>query len=178
MGTNGAFSSQSKLAELVFGAYGLGVRSLRREPFNLSLLPEALADGELDAAFVTAYYPAQSVTAATTLGAHLLPIDGDVAEGLRQKYPFVRRVSIPPHTYPGQPTAVRTIGVDRLLVCRSDLDELLVHDLTRQFLEALPRIFSSLRASTRLMDLGQAAATPIPLHRGAAQYYRERELMP
>jgi TRAP-type uncharacterized transport system substrate-binding protein len=53
-----------------------------------------------------------------------------------------------------------------------------VHDLTREFLEALPKIFSSLRASTRLMDLGQAAATPIPLHKGAAQYYRERELTP
>ena len=53
-----------------------------------------------------------------------------------------------------------------------------MHDLTREFLEALPKIFSSLRASTRLMDLGQAAATPIPLHKGAAQYYRERELTP
>jgi uncharacterized protein len=178
VGMNAAFSSQSILAELVFGAYGLDVGSLREKPLAANLLADSLANGTLDAAFVTAYYPAQSVTAATKLGAHLLTIDGDVAEGLRQRYPFVRRVSIPAHTYPGQQAAVRTIGVDRLLVCRSDLDELLVHDLTREFLDALPRIFSSLRASTRLMDLAQAAATPIPLHKGAAQYYRERELTP
>jgi hypothetical protein len=28
------------------------------------------------------------------------------------------------------------------------------------------------------MDLDRASATPIPLHRGAAQYYRELELRP
>jgi TRAP-type uncharacterized transport system substrate-binding protein len=28
----------------------------------------------------------------------------------------------------------------------------------------------------RLVDLQQAPATPIPLHPGAARYYREREL--
>jgi uncharacterized protein len=178
VGFNAAFSSQSILAERVFGAYGLGVGSLRGKPLAVNLLADALASGMVDAAFVTAYYPAQSVSAATMRGAQLLPIDGDVAERLKDTYPFVRRVSIPANTYPGQRGAVRTIGVDRLLVCRSDLDEVLVHDLTRRFLEALPRIFSSLRASTRLMDLDLASATPIPLHNGAAQYYRERELTP
>jgi TRAP-type uncharacterized transport system substrate-binding protein len=28
------------------------------------------------------------------------------------------------------------------------------------------------------VDLDRAAATPIPLHAGAARYYRERELFP
>ena len=74
--------------------------------------------------------------------------------------------------------SVRTIGVDRLLVCRSDLDDALVHELTRHFIEALPEIFRPLRSSARLLDLDSASATPIPLHPGAAQYYRERELAP
>ena len=30
--------------------------------------------------------------------------------------------------------------------------------------------------SLRLMNLASAAATPIPLHPGAARYFREREL--
>jgi uncharacterized protein len=175
--SNAAFSSQSMLAALVLGAYGLDAASLR-PPLAATALADGFATAAVDAAFVTAYYPAQSVSAATTRGARLLSIDGSVAEGLRRKYPFVRRVTIPAHTYPGQQAGVRTIGVDRLLVCRSDLDELLVHALTRHFMEALPRIFASLRASVRLMDLDQASATPIPLHKGAAQYYRERELMP
>jgi uncharacterized protein len=178
VGTNGAFSSQAMLAQLVLGAYEFEDASVRNAPLTSDEISRAMADGTIDVAFVTAYYPSQSVTAAAQTGAELLPIDGDLAERFRHKYPFVRRVVIPPHTYPGQPAAVRTIGVDRLLVCRSDLDETLAHDLTRVFIEAVPRIFASLRASSRMIDLDRASATPIPLHNGAALYYRERELTP
>jgi uncharacterized protein len=174
---NFAFSSQFILANMVLRAYGLEDRAVPR-PLNITDIAIALRDRTVDAAFVTSYYPAQSVAAATQLGARLLPMDDTVAETLRRKYPFVRRVNIPANTYAGQHAPVRTIGVARLLVCRSDLDEKLVHDLTQHFIEALPQIFLPLRASARLMDLDSASATPIPLHRGAAQYYRERELAP
>jgi len=56
------------------------------------------------------------------------------------------------------------------------LDESLAHDLTRVSIERLPQIAASLHTSIRLTNLEQASATPIPLHEGAAQYYREREL--
>jgi uncharacterized protein len=177
IGVNSAFSSQFILARLVLGAYGIK-EGTELPQFTATDLAPALKGGMVDAVFVTANYPARSVAAAAAAGAHLLPIDDAVAERLRRKYPFVHRVSIPAHTYEGQARSVRTIGVDRLLVCRSDLDEALVHELTRHFIEALPEIFRPLRASARLMDLDSASATPIPLHPGAAQYYRERELAP
>ena len=66
---------------------------------------------------------------------------------------------------------VCTIGVDNLLLCRRSLDEATVHDLTQQFFVQLPSM--SILSG---MDLEQAPATPIPLHDGAARYYREREL--
>jgi TRAP transporter TAXI family solute receptor len=178
VGTNGAFSSQAMLAKLLLGAYGFEDESADKAPLTLDEIPRALADSTIDVAFVTAYYPSRTVVAAASRGAQLLSINRELAERLRHKYPFVRRVVIPPHTYPGQVAPVHTIGVDRLLVCRSDLDEMLVHELTRQFIEAVPRIFASLRASSRTIDLDRASATPIPLHTGAALYYRERELTP
>ena len=177
IGTNSAFSSQFILARLVLGAYGIK-EDTPLPQFTATDLAPSLQAGSVDAVFVTANYPARSVAAAAEAGARLLPMDEAVAERLRRKYPFVHRVSIPAHTYAGQDTSVRTIGVDRLLVCRSDLDEALVHELTRHFIEVLPEIFRPLRASARLMDLDSASATPIPLHPGAAQYYRERELAP
>jgi len=63
-----------------------------------------------------------------------------------------------------------------VLVCRSGLDEGLVYDLTRRFFEALPSLSSS-QDALRFIDLEQAPAMPIPLHEGAARYYRERELL-
>jgi TRAP transporter TAXI family solute receptor len=94
---------------------------------------------------------------------------------LRQAYPFFSRAVIPSGTYPGQGKAVRTIGVDSLLVCRADLSEALVHDLTQRLFEILP-LLSSSQQSLGPIDLDRAPATPIPLHAGAARYYREREL--
>ena len=70
---------------------------------------------------------------------------------------------------------MHTIGVDNLLLCRSDLQDELVYELTKRFFDALPRLASE-QPSLRLMDFAQAPATPIPLHDGAARYYREREL--
>ena len=90
---------------------------------------------------------------------------------LRHAYPFFRQTVIPARSYAGQPDPVHTIGVDNLLVCRRGLDEPTAHDLARAFFSALPIL-----PMPTLMDLEQAPATPIPLHDGAARYYREREL--
>ena len=93
---------------------------------------------------------------------------GSRSSRLHRAYPFFRRALIPGGTYPGHPDAVHTIGVDSLLVCRADLDEALVHDLTRALFEVLPRL-SPLEVSFGVMDVDQAPATPIPLHDGAAR---------
>ena len=71
---------------------------------------------------------------------------------------------------------MHTIGVDTVLVCRVDLAESLAYDVTRAMFEALPRNAAPVPWTT-LLDLERAAATPIPLHQGAARYYRERELL-
>jgi hypothetical protein len=91
-------------------------------------------------------------------------------------YPFFRSTLIPRDSYTGVTEAVRTIGLDSVLVCRKDLDEELVYKLTKLFFEALPTLSFSEEA-LRFMDLDQAPATPIPLHEGSARYYREQELM-
>lgn len=169
IGVGSALSGQALLTGLIFGAYHLGHEIVQPGPRS------DLLNG-VDASFATGYYPAPTVTRALLHGARLLPIEGDLAEQLRRDYPFVQLVTIPAHTYPQQTEAVRTIGVGRMLVCRSDLDERVVHDLTRHFLEALPSLTATVSNSLRLTDLTLASATSIPLHDGAAQYYREREL--
>lgn len=82
---------------------------------------------------------------------------------------------IPAGVYPRQPLPVRTIGVNSLLLCRAGLEEELVYRLTKALFQEVAETPTEL---LRLPDLGRAAATPIPLHAGAARYYRERELFP
>jgi TRAP transporter TAXI family solute receptor len=165
----------SLIAKLLLEAYGVPLSSVHVEPLTFSEAARQLVAGELDAMFDDAIYPADSVGMALRAGARLLPITGPSVERLHREYPFFQAAVIPPNSYPGVTGAIHTIGVDSLLVCRRDLDEALVYELTKGFFEALPELSASIEA-LRLMDLHQSPATPIPLHAGAARYYREREL--
>jgi TRAP transporter TAXI family solute receptor len=168
-------SGTALTASLILRAFGIDPDSVTTELLQFNDASSKLISGQLDAVFVNAGYPAESVTLATGAGAKLLAIDGPAIDRLRHDYPFLRLTSIPAATYPFHSTAVHTVGVDNLLVCRSDLDETMVHDLTKALFVALPQLASD-QVSLRLMDISQAPATPIPLHDGAARYYREREL--
>jgi hypothetical protein len=168
-----------KLAQLVLSAFGVNPETVRRTSSvgasNREELTQ-LADGTLDAELTLSYYSAPPLYAAVQRGARLFPLEGPAIDKLRGQYPFIRLVSIPAGTYPGQREAVHTIGVDTVLICRDDLAESLVYELTRTFFDAVPTVFASLPIPVPFMDPDTAAATPISLHEGAAMYYRELEL--
>jgi TRAP-type uncharacterized transport system substrate-binding protein len=84
---------------------------------------------------------------------------------------------IPSGGYPNLAVPIHTIGIESLLLCRSDLADDLVHDLTEAIFSTggMP---DGLVEGRQWSDVRAAAATPIPLHPGAARYYRERELTP
>jgi TRAP transporter TAXI family solute receptor len=166
------------LVEATLTEFGVAPKSMTLKSLSAVDALAALAPGELDAAVTfVVMYPSPHVQLAMKEGARLIPIEGPNVERLRHRYPFLRFSRIPPGTYPGQTDAVHTIGVDVLLVCRSDMEARLVYRLTKAFFAAAERL-SSASASMRLADLSEAAEAPIPLHEGAALYYRERELLP
>lgn len=166
-----AGSGSALTAQIVLKALGIEMDDIRVEALRYNEAAARLGAGTIDALFVTGSDPVESVRAAVRAGARLVPLTGPAIERLRHDYPFYRHTVIHGGTYPGQAEPVATIGVDNLLVCRAGLDEGTVHDLTRQFFAALPAL-----STLNFMDLDQAPATPIPLHDGAARYYREREL--
>ena len=129
-----------------------------------------LLNGEVDALIATLLPPQEPIARALRGGARLLDINGREVDHLREHYPLLRRTLLPRGTYPGQDAPLHTVGVDLLLVCRADLDSALVYELTRALFEDIPRL------ARRQIDPYRAPATVIPLHQGAARYYREREM--
>lgn len=135
----------------------------------------ALMRGSVDGAFVVSSDPVDSIRLATDSGARLIAIAGDAIDQLLTEYPFFRRSVIPSLTYPRQTTAVPTVAVDTLLVCRRQLDDGVVRNLTAAFFRILPDLATEF-AALRSVDLDRAPAAPLPLHPGAALFYRESEL--
>jgi len=161
-------------SRLILRAHAIDENELTTIELPWNEAARRLVEGTLDAAFVNAGYPSESIAEATSGGGTLLDLEGPAIDGLRSSYPFYRLTFIPPGRYAGQRKAVRTIGVSSVLVTRVDLDEKVVYELTK----ALFRIYPEIAAQRVSMELvpEEAPATPIPLHEGAARYYREREL--
>jgi TRAP transporter TAXI family solute receptor len=159
---------------LVLRAFGVAPGSVRTVAVPFKEGANLLRSAAVDAMFLNATYPAENVKNAIAAGAHLVSIDGAPVNALRSEYPFFRLARIPAETYPNQPESIYTIGTDAVIVCRDDLEELTAYELTKQFFDLLPVLPAP--DSLRLMNLDSAAATPIPLHQGAARYFREREL--
>ena len=160
---------------LVFQTFGISASAVHTQMLPFDEAAQRLVAGSLDAMFDNAIYPGDSVRVATRAGARLVPLSGTAIDRLHRDYPFLEPALIPRETYPGV-GAVHTIGVDTVLICRSDLSEELVYELTKALFDVLPTL-SSTQNELRSIDLDQAPATPIPLHAGAARYYRERELL-
>ena len=138
-------------------------------------IADTLLAGEIDAAFTISGTPHDEVGRAIRDGARLIHVNGPAMDRLRSAYPFFRSAVIPAGTYLNQLDRIETLSIDIVLLTRKDLDDDLVRRLTAGLFQMLPRLSSELDF-LRGMDPGRAPATPIPLHRGATLYYREREL--
>ena len=171
-GTSGEFSTR-----IVLGAHGMSYADVQPIFEATDTLMPKLGAGEIDAVFSANPLPlAAARVLSQTVPLRLLPIGRKVTNQLRGSYPFLRPVTIAANQFAGQTDPVETLGAEWLLVCRSDLSEDLVYQLTRAFFEQLPALARD-HGEAALIDPEQAPAAPIPLHAGAARYYREREIL-
>ena len=80
---------------------------------------------------------------------------------------------IPAGTYPGQKEDINTIAQPNFLAARADLDEEAVYLITKTIYENLP-FLNAIHKATKAMNIDKAlAGLPMPLHPGAAKYYKE-----
>jgi TRAP transporter TAXI family solute receptor len=156
---------------------GISGGAERPEVFSRPEALKRLANGTLDAFFFIGdaerILPGEPITDLIRDGIAVVPLVGPSVDRVLREYPFLRPIEVSVGEIP--PRRVRTIGVDRLLICRSDLNEDIVFEFTRFFFDVLPSVSLQI-AALRDTDLELAPATPIQLHDGASRYYRQVEL--
>lgn len=138
---------------------------------------DAFRRGELDATFI--YAPFQNPLIAEMSGdqrVRLIPIERRTLGAIQERHHFLKSTIIPGGTYANQESDVLTVGMDVLLICRRQLEESLVYDLARVLFEAVPELRQA-HASAGGIDPERGPTAAIPLHPGAARYYREREIL-
>lgn len=163
-------------ARLVLEAAGLSECDVKAEYLRLSEAAEALVQGRIDAFFMVGGYPVPAISdVANTTPIRLLPLPRSVGEKLAEKYSFLRLDTIPAGTYPGVEEDVPTLSTTALWIVRAEIDADLVHaitkalwsDATRHLLDGTHPVGKRIRLATALDGVA------VPLHPGAAQFYRE-----
>ncbi|OGL24739.1 MAG: hypothetical protein A3G97_04690 [Candidatus Rokubacteria bacterium RIFCSPLOWO2_12_FULL_69_21] len=106
----------------------------------------------------------------------LVPVAGSEAEAMKKKYPFYTSVKVPANTYKDQSEAT-TVAVMAMMVARSDLPEDLVYRFTKAIFDDLKQFHAAHSAATYLTLETALSGNPIPLHPGAARFYKEKGVL-
>lgn len=171
----GRGSASSRAALLVLNAAGVDLASVRIQNEGFPASFQRLREGTLDAVFVLAGKPSNFIAKAVAQEARLLPLQGPAVDALRERYPFLRPLLIPARTYPQQIAPIKTVGIASLLLCRDDVAAQHVYRVTQDWFLTFARLAKEGQV-TDGVSTPLASATPIPLHPGASDYYRARQV--
>lgn len=137
---------------------------------------DALADGKAVGAGLGAGPPTGAVTKLMAANAGKFTIlDVTAAEG--KKMDGGRGLWVPytikAGTYPGQTKDVKTIAQPNFLAVNADVSDEHVYKLTKAIYENLPFLQAIHKATKAMSAKSAMAGLPVPLHPGAAKYYKE-----
>ncbi|MFT6915330.1 MAG: TRAP transporter TAXI family solute receptor [Motiliproteus sp.] len=158
---------------------GLGTNA---DDFDLAYMgygpsADALQNGSIVGMNTPAGVPASAVTRAfAALGEEITILDFDAEQVKRANgnYDLWTPYTIAANTYPGQSKDAHTIAQPNFLAVRDDIPEEDVYLLTKTMYENLP-FLNGIHKATKAMSLEKAiAGLPVPLHPGAARFYREQ----
>jgi TRAP transporter TAXI family solute receptor len=165
--------------EALLEAYGISIDDIEPYYMDYAESAEALANGDIDAAFQTGGYPIAGIQqSASSTAFRMLPVDEDVIASLTEEYPFISTTEIPAGTYEKQANedAVSTLGYMTCLFCSSKADDDQIYAFVKLMMENLDS-YQDTNDATRQISPDTIATEYIPFNAGAERYYKEAGLL-
>ena len=164
------------------GRFILGQLGIDMEKIDMAYLgygpsADAMQNGTIEGMNIPAGVPASAVTRAyANMGQDITTLDV-TEEQLAQingKFELWSPYEIPAETYPNQPEPINTISQPNILAVRADVPEQDVYEITKTMYANLP-FLNNIHPATKAMALDKAIqGLPMPLHPGAARFYKEQ----
>lgn len=174
----GAAKSGTELnARAVFKAAGINYSDLAKVeylPFGESV--ELMKNRQLDATLQSAGLGVASIRdLASSQKIVVVPVPADVITKIGDE--AYQPAVIPANTYTGQTAEVHTAAIPNFLVSHSGVSDELAYEMTKQFYAHLDTLYAAHNAAKAIHRENALKGMPVPLHPGAAKYYREVGLM-
>ena len=170
----GAAKSGTELnARAVFRAAGLSYKDLAKTeylPFGESV--ELIKNRQLDATLQSAGLGVASIRdLATSVKIVVVSVPADVVARIGD--PAYQATVIPAGTYEGQTADVPTAAIPNFLVTHSGVSDELGYQMTKALYDNLDTMYAAHNAAKAIKRENAVKGMPVPLHPGAARYYRE-----
>ena len=170
-------------AREIFAAYNLTYKDFTPEYVEAGQAVDMMQDGLIQGA-ILGLTPGSSAISELMLTGKvvLLPLSDEGFENLKKSNPFTQKRTLPAGTYPNQDYEVVTAGDPAdLIVCRDDLPEELVYEMTKALYQE--KNIEQVRAvAAAVRQFGPALVESpenmmIPYHPGALRYFKEAGLI-
>ena len=166
-------SGVERNARVIFAAAAIAYRDFARVeymPFGQSV--ELMKDRQLDVTLQSAGLGALAVRdVATAIAVVVVPIPPEVVK--KTNDPAYLPAAIPANTYRGQTAAVPTAAVQNYLVTHEGVSNETAYAMTRALWTGLDPLVAA-HPAAKAIDIKHALdGMPVPLHPGAARYYKE-----
>ena len=147
---------------------------------------QRLQDKQADITFTTAGWPTAAITELSmSTNIVIVPIEEEMIAKITKAFPFYSKVIIPKGTYKGMNDDVATVTTMAQWVVDETVSADLVYKLTKALWEkggdgkeSGAEVMAKVHAQGKNVQLKTAlSGMAIPLHAGAAQYYKEKGLI-
>lgn len=162
-------------AKTIFDALGMDfMKDIRQEHVSFAESADLLRDKHISASLILGFPSAAVIDLMSTGGFKILEFSNEEMSKIRVKEPIFVEFIIPANFYKNQPRDARIIGMPSFLLVRSDLEEELVYQITKTIFENIGELRQKHKAFEDLKLEKAPEAIIVPVHPGAARYYREK----
>jgi TRAP transporter TAXI family solute receptor len=137
---------------------------------------DLMKNRQLDATLQSAGLGVSSIRdLANSIAIAIVPIPAELVRKIND--PAYAPAIIPAGTYQGQSEDVPTVAIGNFLITRDGLADELVYRMTKSMFENLDALVAAHVAAKAIKLENALTGMPIPVHPGAARFYREKGVM-
>jgi TRAP transporter TAXI family solute receptor len=162
---------------MVLEINGMSYQSLSKTNFQAAYTDAVsmMKDGHAQIFTLGTTAPASAIMdLASARDVQLVPVDDKTMAALSKANPGYHKLIIKAGTYPKQDKDVPVIGYSTHIVAACDLPEDTVYQMTKAMAENVDAMAAVVKPITGLTPKDMAVDIGVPLHKGAAKYYKEK----
>ena len=161
-------------AKQIMEGYGLTFDDIKKSNLSFKESAEGIQNGTLDGCFITAGVPNAALQElAFTAGLTLVPVDGEAAKKICEKYGYYTQTIIPGGTYKGTDSDTQALAIKATLAVSAKLDEEIVYEMTKALFENLSDLATAHAKGKEVSAHSAVTGVSVPFHPGAKRYFSE-----